>query len=144
MWTLASARRYWGNVFCIATGIKVCFKQILILINVCLLVFFRKLRSHLHHRILFGFSITLLIFLTLFTVMIFDDNLEKSVIACKSIAIMLHYLLLCAFMWMSVDATFLYKQVVIVFDDRGDRQRKLILSSVVGEEHTNTSTQNFH
>ena len=24
MWTLASARRYWSNVFCIATGVNIC------------------------------------------------------------------------------------------------------------------------
>ena len=35
VWTLASARRYWSNIFCIATGIKAHFPTLSAILNVC-------------------------------------------------------------------------------------------------------------
>ena len=82
---------------------------------------------------MFGLSAVLLIFLAVFTVVLYHENLEKTAGACKSLAVLLHYLLICAFMWMSVDATFLYKQIVIVFDDTGDRQKRILFASIFGK-----------
>ncbi|XP_065198236.1 adhesion G protein-coupled receptor E5-like [Sycon ciliatum] len=89
-----------------------------------------KLRKNIHHRMMFGLSAVLLIFLAVFTIVLYHENLEKTAEACKSLAVLLHYLLICAFMWMSVDATFLYKQIVIVFDDTGDRQKRILFASI--------------
>ncbi|XP_065188153.1 adhesion G protein-coupled receptor E5-like [Sycon ciliatum] len=37
---------------------------------------------------------------------------------------------MCAFMWMSVDATFLYRSIVIVFDQSGLREKQLLRASI--------------
>lgn len=93
----------------------------------------RNLRKNLHHRIILGFCTTLLLFLAIFIVILYNDELHKTTAACKSLAIILHYVLLCAFMWMVVDATLLYKQIIIVFDDTSGLQKRLLFSSICGK-----------
>ena len=72
-------------------------------------------------------------FLALFTVILYYEHLEKNDDLCRGLAMATHYLLLCAFMWMSVDATILYKSLVVVFHQPGRRQRLLLIISVFGE-----------
>ncbi|XP_065198410.1 hemicentin-1-like [Sycon ciliatum] len=89
-----------------------------------------KLRRSHHHQMIFGLSITLLLFLAVLTVVLYYENAATSDVACKALAIALHYLLLCSFMWMSVDATFLYKRVTVVFDGTGQRL-KILLQTLI-------------
>eukprot|EP00117_Sycon_ciliatum_P025008 scpid100831/ scgid6086/ Probable G-protein coupled receptor 112 len=90
----------------------------------------KKLRDSTHHQMVFGLCSTLLLFLTIFTVVLYYEHVAKSSAVCKGLAIAMHYLLLCAFMWMSVDATMLYKSVVIVFDQPGRLQQRLLRISI--------------
>ncbi|XP_065197721.1 uncharacterized protein LOC135829246 [Sycon ciliatum] len=101
-----------------------------LLTTLVLILAIRKLRDSVHHRMIFGLCSTLLLFLAIFTVVLYHEHLAKSTAVCQGLAMAMHYLLLCAFMWMSVDATMLYKRVVIVFDQPGRLKQRLLCISV--------------
>ncbi|XP_065198076.1 uncharacterized protein LOC135829607 [Sycon ciliatum] len=88
----------------------------LLLTNV-VIVSIKKLRQRHHHQMVFGQCATLLLFMSAFIVVLYHEPLENSHHSCRGLAIVLHFLLLCGFMFTSVDATFLYKQTVIVFEE---------------------------
>ncbi|XP_065198063.1 uncharacterized protein LOC135829598 isoform X2 [Sycon ciliatum] len=99
-----------------------------LLATIIVIVLIPKLRQSLHHRMILGLSATLLLFLALFTAMLSaETDVKKGHAGCTLMAIVLHYLLLCSFMWMSVDASFLYKQIVIVFDMPSRNQKRYSL-----------------
>ncbi|XP_065197525.1 uncharacterized protein LOC135829047 [Sycon ciliatum] len=73
----------------------------------------KKLRSRNHQKLMFGLCITLFLALLLFVSAVAPAAWSKGL--CQAVALVLHALLLMAFMWMSADATLLYTQLVIVF-----------------------------
>ncbi|XP_065198186.1 uncharacterized protein LOC135829721 [Sycon ciliatum] len=101
-----------------------------LLATLVLILAIPTLRDSVHHRMIFGLCSTLLLFLAIFTVVLYYEHLAKSTAVCQGLAMAMHYLLLCAFMWMSVDATMLYKSVVIVFHQPGRLQQRLLCISV--------------
>ncbi|XP_065197962.1 adhesion G protein-coupled receptor E5-like [Sycon ciliatum] len=78
----------------------------------------------------FGLCTTLLLFLSIFMLILYFENLPQHGLACKGLAIAMHFLLLSSFVWTSVDATFLYKQIVIVFAETKQNVRYTLHSLV--------------
>eukprot|EP00117_Sycon_ciliatum_P042503 scpid2178/ scgid30914/ MAM and LDL-receptor class A domain-containing protein C10orf112 len=97
--------------------------------NIAILLI-KKLRQGHHHQMVFGLCTTLLLFLSIFMLILYYENLPQHGLACKALAIAMHFLLLSSFVWTSVDATFLYKQIVIVFDETKQSVRYTLHSLV--------------
>ncbi|XP_065185713.1 adhesion G-protein coupled receptor G7-like [Sycon ciliatum] len=98
--------------------------------TILLILIIPKLRQSIHHRILLGYAITLLIFIILFTIALYDSKLNKSSGACKAVAAILQYLILCVFMWLSFDATILHQKLVVVLGTDPEALTKWLLISV--------------
>ncbi|XP_065193055.1 fibrillin-2-like [Sycon ciliatum] len=90
---------------------------------------FKKLRASLHQRLMFGLCTTLLTIMILF---IAGIRATSNRAACQSVAIIMHYLLLSAFLWMSAEATLLYTQLVKVFGGTPAWFAKAVLATVCG------------
>ena len=91
-----------------------------------------KLRGDNHQRLLFGLCSTLLIVLVLFVAGI---SATSNRAACRTVAILMHYFLLSAFMWMSAEATVLYILLVKVFGVRLESSMKFIYLMIFSESH---------
>ncbi|XP_065193459.1 adhesion G-protein coupled receptor G2-like [Sycon ciliatum] len=90
---------------------------------------FKKLRASLHQRLMFGLCTTLLTIMILF---IAGIRATSNKAACQSVAIIMHYLLLSAFLWMSAEAALLYTQLVKVFGGTPAWFAKAVLAIVYG------------
>ena len=104
--------------------------QCLNLIVSCVLTSLRKLRSSLQQRFMTGLSISLIIVLVLFL-----GGIEgtSNPIACKTVAILMHYFLLVAFMWMGLIAVHLYFKFVEIFGGDNGKLVKFGLPAVFGK-----------
>ncbi|KAK3082602.1 hypothetical protein FSP39_000243, partial [Pinctada imbricata] len=76
---------------------------------------FRKLRANIPAKLLINLCVVLLIVNIIFLVGQQEYTLDVP-IACKVIAVILHYCLLSAFCWMLVEAFYMYRALVTVFD----------------------------
>ncbi|KAK3727870.1 hypothetical protein QZH41_010595 [Actinostola sp. cb2023] len=80
--------------------------------------FFAKLRKEIAAKILLHLCTALLCVLVVFLAGV--DNGVKSKVICQVVAMLIHYFLLVAFMWMFFEAYFMYFAFVKVWNDHGD------------------------
>ncbi|XP_065197526.1 adhesion G-protein coupled receptor D1-like [Sycon ciliatum] len=84
-----------------------------LLATIIIISVLKKQRSHSHQKLMIGLCTTLFLVLLLFVSAVEPAAWNRGL--CQTIAFLMHYLLLMAFMWMSADATLLYTQLVTVF-----------------------------
>ncbi|XP_048581791.1 uncharacterized protein LOC5519041 isoform X1 [Nematostella vectensis] len=80
--------------------------------------FFQKLRKEIAAKILLHLCSSLLCVLIVFTAGV--DRAGSSNLSCQVVAVLIHYFLLVAFMWMLIEAYFMYLAFVKVWRDHGD------------------------
>ena len=91
-----------------------------ILYHMCLVLCFRRLRKELAAKILIQLCVALLCVMVVFVVGI--ERSRVGAIGCYIVAVLLHYFILAAFLWMLIEAHFMYLAFVKVWSQHGDHE----------------------
>lgn len=83
-------------------------------------LFFRRLRKELAAKILIQLCIALLCVLVVFVIGI--ERSRVGPIGCYIVAVLLHYFILAAFLWMLIEAHFMYLAFVKVWSHHGEHE----------------------
>ena len=84
----------------------------------CFSCYCRKLRKDIAAKILLQLCTSLLCVLIVFVSGVDRGSLSED--ACRIVAVLVHYFLLVAFLWMLIEAYFMYLAFVKVWRDHGD------------------------
>ncbi|XP_067675291.1 adhesion G-protein coupled receptor G6-like isoform X2 [Haliotis asinina] len=85
-----------------------------LLLTLLTYIMFRKLRRDNPSKILINLCVALAVANLIFLVGM-QDYTFKNAIACKAVAVMLHYFMLSALTWMAIEAFYMYLALVVVF-----------------------------
>ncbi|XP_028403605.1 uncharacterized protein LOC114526261 isoform X2 [Dendronephthya gigantea] len=109
-----------ADVFQIVSYVGCSLSILGLLLTIFTYMFFRRLRKELAAKILIQLCIALLCVLVVFVV-----GFERSLVdplGCYIVAVLLHYFILAAFMWMLIEAHFMYLAFVKVWSQHGDHE----------------------